>query len=442
VALHYFGTDGIRGRAFEPPLTIEDAHRWGGAWAHAAKLNGVQTLVIGWDGRVSCEAILRTFLAGFGSAAKTVLLGVVPTPAVAWITSRLPNAWGLVISASHNPPKDNGIKGFASDGTKLAEDTEQAIEAAFDATPAYMVGALVSQQMGGDLALQQGPMEEYLAHLGGLALPDNFPVVVDCAHGATAPWAIRPFSGAVQWVGTPADGERINVGVGSAHLDTLRKQVLASKAAAGVAFDGDGDRCLILDGRGELVDGDQMLWLLAQETQKRDGKLPGVIGTVMSNGGLERGLKELGVPFVRTPVGDKYMVRELASTGWNLAAEASGHLIQRHIGPTGDGMATALAVLRIIIERPAKHRWDWRFAQWPLRLLNIKTKGRKDLEQCPTLQKVIREANKEHGDSIRLVIRWSGTEPLLRLMAEAKEQWRVDKVIDDLADAAKADLLT
>jgi phosphoglucosamine mutase len=438
MALKYFGTDGVRGRAFEPPLTIEDAYRWGGAWASVAKENGVRTLVAGWDGRTSCAPFLRAFLAGFGNGAETVLLGVAPTPAVAWVTSRRPNAWGLVLSASHNPPEDNGIKGFDSKGAKLPEGIECALESAFDAMP----DAPAIQGSDLDLAIQQEDMEGYLTHLGGMHFPDSFPVVVDCAHGATAPWAPRLFTGAVQWIGVPTDGERINVGVGSTHLGALRKHLLATNAAAGVAFDGDGDRCLMLDDKGETVDGDQMLWLLAKEMKQRGGEPLGVIGTVMSNGGLEQGLNELGIPFVRTPVGDKYLVRELDSTGWDMAAEASGHLIQRHVGPGGDGMATALAVLRLIIEKPTERRWDWHFEQWPMQMVNLKVRQRKDLAACPALQSAIDGAKRECGGSVRLVVRWSGTEPLLRLMAEAKEQWRVEQAMGRLVDAAKADMLT
>ena len=441
MALKYFGTDGIRGRAFESPLSIQDVYRWGGAWAAVAKDNDIQNMIIGWDGRTSCTALLQAFLAGFGNEIKTILLGVVPTPAVAWITSRQKNAWGLVMSASHNPPEDNGLKGFDSRGAKLSEEVELAIETAFISVPKDRAEAHDLQHDDCNLPIQPGGMEDYLAHLGGMELPDSFPIVMDCAHGATAPWAARLFTGAVQWVGTPTDGGRINVGVGSTHLDALRKQVIATKAAAGAAFDGDGDRCLILNDKGEVIDGDQMLWLLAQDQKQRGNAPLGIIGTVMTNGGLEQGLNELGIPFVRTPVGDKFMIRELDITGWDMAAEASGHLIQRHIGPSGDGLATALSILGILIQKPAEHRWDWRFKPWPLKLVNIRTSYRRELGQCPTLQKAVENAQQEHGDSIRLVIRWSGTEPLLRLMAEAKESWQVEQVLGNLIAAARADLL-
>ncbi|MDR2697237.1 MAG: hypothetical protein LBB40_02035 [Holophagales bacterium] len=441
MGLKYFGTDGIRGHAFEPPLSIEEFYRWGQAWAVAAKDNNIQNLIIGWDGRTSCATLLQAFLAGFGCEIKTILLGIVPTPAVAWITSRQASAWGLVISASHNPPEDNGLKGFDSKGAKLAEEIELAIELAFAATSNDKVEKSVCQRNSRELTIQPEIMEKYLIHLGEILVPSSFPIAIDCAHGATAPWAGRIFKGSIHWVGIPADGERINVGVGSTQLDTLRQRLLTAKIGAGIAFDGDGDRCLILDDKGEVVDGDQMLWLLAQDHKLRGVTPPGIIGTVMSNGGLEQGLNELGIPFVRTPVGDKFMVRELDITGWDMAAETSGHLIQRHVGPSGDGLATALAVLRIIIKKPVEHRWNWRFKPWPLKLVNIRAQRRKDLESCTALQKAIESVNQDHGNSIRLVIRWSGTEPLLRLMAEAKENWQVEQVLERLTTAAKEDLL-
>ncbi|MCL1909146.1 MAG: hypothetical protein FWG12_07265 [Holophagaceae bacterium] len=441
--LRYFGTDGIRGRAFEAPLSIEDSYRWGKAWASVAKNNQIKNLVIGWDGRASCIELLQAFLEGFGQDIKTEILGVVPTPAVAWITSRQPNAWGLVISASHNPPEDNGLKGFDSRGTKLAQEIELEIEEVFAELAKKNIDRNTTQQTGGiqDIQTQPEAMETYIEHLGGMHMPDSFPVVIDCAHGATPHWAGRLFSGAVHWIGTPTDGSRINVGVGSTHLGALREKVLSVGAVAGIAFDGDGDRCLLLNGRGELIDGDQMLWLLAMEQVERGARPPGIIGTVMSNAGLEEALKNIAIPFIRTPVGDKFMVRELDNTGWNLAAEASGHLIQRHLGPSGDGLATALSVLQILTGKPAEHLWDWRFKPWPLKLVNIKARGRKEIGTCPALQKTIGELNTELGASIRLVIRWSGTEPLLRIMAEAKEGGLVERVLERLTTAAEADLL-
>lgn len=438
--LKYFGTDGIRGRAYETPLSIDDSYRWGLAWASVAKNNNIQNLVIGWDGRTSCETLLQAFLTGFGKNIKREMLGIVPTPAVSWITSRQANTWGLVISASHNPPEDNGLKGFDSRGTKLTREIELAIEKVFVELANEDIKKGAKQQTVG-MQIQPQAMESYLAHLGCLQIPDSFPIVIDCAHGATPHWAGRIFSGAIHWIGTPTDGKRINVGVGSTHLQTLRDKIYSTAAAAGIAFDGDGDRCLILNDKGELIDGDQMLWLLALEEYERGNRPRGIIGTVMSNAGLEESLKSLGIPFVRTPVGDKFMVRELDNTGWNMAAEASGHLIQRHLGTSGDGLATALSVLRILLNKPAENRWDWCFKPWSLKLVNIETTRRKEISTCPALQKTIEELNSDYGESVRLVIRWSGTEPLLRIMVEARENDLVERASELLATAAKDDLL-
>jgi len=358
----------------------------------------------------------------------------VPTPAVAYGAATRPGAWGLVLSASHNPPEDNGIKGFDGKGEKLPEEDEAALEAAFDALPP--VAGLHAA-----LPVQDAVAAAYIQHLGGIDLPDDLSLVVDCAHGATAPWAPLLLRGkSVHWLGVPADGERINVGVGSTHMKALSAKVQELGASAGIAFDGDGDRCLMVDAEGLLVDGDQLLWLLAQDLHRGGRPLPGVVGTVMSNGGLEEALTGSGIPFVRTPVGDKHMLRELGRRNWDLAAEASGHIVQKHVGPSGDGMATALAVLRALLHRSPEQRWAWRFQPWPLRLVNILARDRRPLEACPRLQATIQELEDHHGAALRMVIRWSGTEPKLRLMVEAKRTDLMNQALGALELAARADL--
>lgn len=431
--LRYFGTDGVRGKAFVSPLTLEETARWGRAWGEVARSKGIRELVIGWDPRTSSEPLAEAFLQGLDGQLRPEVLGMVPTPAVAWVTQRRPEAWGLMISASHNPPEDNGLKGFNGDGEKLSEEEEAAVEAAFEATT-----HIAPWQV--DLNADAGAVEAYLAHLEGLDLPEDFSLVVDCAHGATAPWAPRLLRGSVHWLGLPADGARINVGVGSTHLGALQAAVVERGAAAGVAFDGDGDRCLFIDSVGELVDGDQLLWLLAQDFHRQGKVLPGLVGTLMTNGGLEESLRTLGIPLVRTAVGDKFMLRELAIRGWDLAAEASGHVIQKHIGPSGDGLATALSVLHALLRRKPKARWDWRFRPWPLKLVNLVATERRPVEDCPQLLKAMTELEARHGEAIRLVVRWSGTEPKLRLMVEARETPLMLEALESLERAARADL--
>lgn len=445
MTLRYFGTDGIRGKALQPPLTLGDAARWGRAFSEVAAGQGIETLVLGWDPRLSSPPMAKAFVGGFSHPVRADVLGMVPTPAVAWATARAnrgagrgagqgaDRAWGVMISASHNPPEDNGIKGFNGLGEKLGPGEEAAIEAAYEE-------GTWAESMPAELAVDAAPVEAYLDHLGHLELPPGLPIVADCAHGATAPWAGRVLGGAVRWLGVPADGARINVGVGSTHLERLQAEVRGRGAALGLAFDGDGDRCLLVDPDGGLVDGDQMLWLLALDRLEAGDPPPGVVGTVMSNGGLEEALAAKGIPFERTPVGDKFLLRRLAERGWDLAAEASGHVIQKRLGPSGDGLATALAVLQALLRRPGPQRWSWRFQPWPLRLVNLRTAHRRPVEECPGLQAAVKGLEAAHGAALRLVIRWSGTEPKLRLMGEAKDAALLDAAMEALRLAAAVDL--
>lgn len=435
MSLRYFGTDGIRGTALEPPLRLEDASRWGAAWAQAARAEGIERLVVGWDPRISSEPLFQAFRQGVGMRLEVCSLGMVPTPAVAWNVIRQVQAgtpaWGLMISASHNPPADNGLKGFNDRGEKLEEEQERAIEEAFDALQEPTTILVEASTLS---------LQPYLDHLDGVDLPEGFHVVVDCAHGATAPWAPKLLRGDVQFLGVPADGARINVGGGSTHLDTLQAEVQRGGAALGVAFDGDGDRCLLLDPAGTLVDGDQILWLLVQDLLDRGQEVPGVVGTLMTNAGLEAALASRGVQFVRTPVGDKFMLRELGRRGWDLAAEASGHVIQRHLGPSGDGLATALEALAALLRRPAAERWSWRFSPWPLRLVNLVASSRRPVADCLALVAAQADLESTRGKDLRIVVRWSGTEPKLRLMVEAREQHLVEEALAALESAARMDL--
>lgn len=434
MTLRYFGTDGVRGQALESPLSLQETTRWGRAWAEIARLRGAEEMVIGWDPRTSSEPLAHAFIHGMGSHLRLCLLGLVPTPAVAWVTERRPRAWGLMISASHNPPDDNGLKGFNECGEKLSEEDEAAIETAFD--------SILDQKQGSaSFPVIAEPTEAYLDHLVGLDLPADFKVIVDCAHGATAPWAPRLLRGpGVRFLGIPADGTRINVGVGSTHIESLQEEVRRTGADAGIAFDGDGDRCLFVDSLGHIVDGDQLIWLLAQDLHRSHAPLPGVVGTLMSNGGLEQALQELGIPFVRTQVGDKFMLRELGRRGWDLAAEASGHIIQKHLGPSGDGMATAIACLQALLHKTPKQRWAWTFKPWPLKLVNLNARDRRPVEDCERLQLVMTELETKYGNMVRVVVRWSGTEPKLRLMVEAKDEISMLEALHGLEGAARADL--
>jgi len=436
MSLRYFGTDGIRGVALRSPLTLEEVTRWGAAWAQVARKAGVKRLVVGWDPRSSSCPMSEAFILGVGLNLKVLVLGMAPTPAVAWNVARLTTegekTWGLMISASHNPPEDNGLKGFNELGEKLEEKQERAIELAFDELPKHTTISAAPSRLD---------LQSYLAHLEGLTLPPDFRVVIDCAHGATAEAAIELFHGGdIHWLGVPADGPRINVGVGSTHLDALAAAVAVQGAHLGIAFDGDGDRCLLVDAEGRVVDGDQMVWLLAQDRVACGDAPPGVVGTLMTNGGLAQALGQAGIPFVRTAVGDKYLLREMAKRGWDLAAEASGHLIQKRVGPSGDGLAAALSILRALLHRPADRRWAWTFVPWPQRLVNVMAKDRKAVAACGDLLSAMAAIDSRWGSGVRQVVRWSGTEPKLRLMVEAQEAGWVDQALTELEAAARRDL--
>jgi phosphoglucosamine mutase len=436
MSLRYFGTDGIRGVALRSPLTLEEVSRWGAAWARVAREEGVKRLVVGWDPRSSSSPMSEAFILGVGLGLKVLVLGMAPTPAVAWNVARLAaegeKTWGLMISASHNPPEDNGLKGFNELGEKLEEEQEQAIEAAFDELPEPTTISVPPARLD---------LQPYLAHLEGITLPPDFRVVIDCAHGATAEAALELFKGGdLHWIGVPADGPTINVGVGSTHLAALSAAVVARGAHLGIAFDGDGDRCLLVDGAGEVVDGDQMVWLLTQDRVAGGDAPPGVVGTLMTNGGLAQVLGQAGIPFVRTAVGDKFLLREMARRGWDLAAEASGHLIQKRVGPSGDGLAAALSILRALLHRPADRRWAWTFQPWPQRLVNVMARDRKAVEACTELVAAMAGVEARWGAGIRQVVRWSGTEPKLRLMVEAQETAWVDQALLELEAAARRDL--
>ena len=437
MSLRYFGTDGIRGVALRSPLTLEEVSRWGAAWAQVAREAGVERLVVGWDPRPSSVPMSEAFIRGVGLGLEVLVLGMAPTPAVAWNVARLSEegekAWGLMISASHNPPEDNGLKGFNELGEKLEENQERAIEAAFGSLPEPTYLAAPQESLD---------LQPYLAHLGGIDLPADFGVVIDCAHGATAEAALKLFRGeSIHWLGVPADGPRINVGVGSTHLDALSAAVTDRGAQLGIAFDGDGDRCLLVDGAGQVVDGDQMVWLLAQDRVACGDAPPGVVGTLMTNGGLAQALAQAGIPFVRTAVGDKYLLREMAKRDWDLAAEASGHLIQKRVGPSGDGLAAALSILRALLHRAVDQRWIWTFRPWPQRLVNVVARDRKAIDACAGLTSAMAAIDARWGEGVRQVVRWSGTEPKLRLMVEAQESAWVDQALQELESAARRDLV-
>jgi len=439
-----FGTDGIRGKAGVAPLEPATVARVGEALVRSL-MDGAapHRFVIGRDTRESGEWIERELARGLTSGgAQVVSAGVVPTPAIAYLARTEGFDAGLVISASHNPYEDNGIKVFGGSGVKLTEKLEASVERLV-ADPSWQVGAAPGVIERQDLS------RPYLEHLE-LILDDAGPlagsaIVVDCANGATAAMAPALLSSLgfdVRPIGVSPDGRNINLACGSTHLDGLAREVVATGARLGIAFDGDGDRALFVDAAGKIVDGDAVL-LIAALHLKRAGRLPGdaVVATVMSNIGLEIALRDRGISLVRTAVGDKYVMEEMVKRGCALGGEQSGHIIFADHLFTGDGLATALNVLRIMAQS-GRELADLagELVTYPQVLVNVRVRQRSDYTQVPAIAATIARVEQGLAGHGRLLIRFSGTEPLLRIMLEGSDQAEIRAWADEIAAVVKEQL--
>jgi phosphoglucosamine mutase len=440
-----FGTDGIRGTANRAPMDAATALRLGQA---AGRFFNRGThrhrVVIGKDTRLSGYMLEPALTAGFvGAGMDVVLVGPMPTPAIALLTRSLRADLGVMISASHNPYEDNGIKLFGPDGLKLSDAQEMAIEA-------LMAGDLASAQvaparLGRASRLEDAP-GRYIE-----AAKQSFPrrmtleglrIVVDCAHGAAyrvAPTVLWELGAEVVSIGVAPDGFNINKGVGSTAPAELAGLVRERRADIGIALDGDADRLVLVDEAGTIIDGDQILALIAASWHA-EGKLRGgaVVATVMSNMGLERYLKGLGLGLLRTAVGDRYVGEKMREMGCNLGGEQSGHMIMPDFSTTGDGLIAALQVLAVLVEerRPASEVCR-RFTPLPQRLVNVRFTGASPLKH-EAVQREIAAQEEKLGDRGRILIRPSGTEPLIRVMAEGEDQALVDATVEALAEVIRA----
>ncbi len=434
-----FGTDGIRGTANSEPMTAETALRVGtAAAAHFTRGDHRHRVVIGKDTRLSGYLLEPALTAGFVSMGMDVILvGPMPTPAVAMLTRSLRADIGVVISASHNPYQDNGIKFFGPDGFKLSDDVEAEIEARADngISDHLVEPAKLGRAMRLDDAV--GRYTEFVKQTfpRGLTL-DGIKIVVDCANGAAykvAPEVLWELGAEVIPVGVNPDGFNINKDCGSTHTETLSSQVVAHGADIGIALDGDADRVLFADENGSLIDGDQVLGLVARSWQER-GLLQGggIVATVMSNLGLERFLDGLNIKLNRTAVGDRYVVETMRSEKMNLGGEQSGHIIMSDYGTTGDGLIAALQVLAVVVEskKPASQICRV-FDPLPQLLRNVPVNGKDPLENS-AVKKTIAANEKKLGRTGRILIRKSGTEPLIRVMAEGEDQQLIDHVVAEI----------
>ncbi len=442
MARKYFGTDGIRGATNSAPMTAAMAMKVGmAAGAHFVRGDHKHRVVIGKDTRLSGYMLENAMVAGFTSVGMdVVLLGPMPTPAVAMLTKSMRADLGVMISASHNPYADNGIKLFGPDGYKLSDEDEMAIEALIDGE----VPLAASENIG--RARRVDDAQGRYIHFAKSTFPDDLrldglKIVIDCANGAAyqvAPAALWELGAEVVAIGVSPNGKNINAGVGSTAPDTLRETVVGTGAAIGIALDGDADRLIVVDENGKVIDGDQLMALIAGGWA-RQGRLQGdgLVATVMSNLGLERHLTSQGLGMVRTKVGDRHVLEEMRSSGYNVGGEQSGHIILSDYATTGDGLVAALQVLAEIKRAGAPasevlHRFD----PLPQLLKNVRFKGGKPLDDA-RVQDVIAAAEAELSGRGRLVIRPSGTEPVIRVMAEGDDRAQVEVVVDRICDAVR-----
>lgn len=438
----YFGTDGIRGRVGTWPISADFMLRLGHAAGTVLGRGARGTVLIGKDTRVSgymFEAALEAGLVAAGCDVR--LLGPLPTPAVAWLTQTLGASAGIVISASHNPYDDNGVKFFGADGEKLDDALELAIEAAVAQT-----FATVDSHALGKARRVTDAAQRYEAFCRGTVAADfslqGLRIVLDCAHGATyhvAPRVFQALGAALTVIGAAPDGFNINAGFGSTQPQALQRAVLDAGADLGIAFDGDGDRVLMVDARGALVDGDDLLFVLARDLAAR-GLLRGVVvGTLMSNEALARAIIALGAPFVRANVGDRHVRRALREHGGVLGGEASGHMLCLDRAGAGDGIVTALAVLEALARSGQPlHQACAELGKWPQRTINLRISVPADaLLAAPAVRAALAATERALAGHGRVVLRASGTEPLVRVTVEARDAQRVDQLATQLAEIVR-----
>lgn len=438
----YFGTDGIRGKVGDSPITPDFVLKLGWAAGKVLARHGSRKIIIGKDTRISgymLESSLEAGLAAAGLSAS--FTGPMPTPAVAYLTRTFRAEAGIVISASHNPYYDNGIKFFSIDGTKLPDEVEEAIEAEMEKPITCVESAELGRAnrivdaAGRYIEFCKGtfPNEQSL---------NSLKVVLDCANGATyhiAPNVFSELGAQVITMGCDPNGININEECGATDVRKLQERVLAEKADVGLAFDGDGDRIIMVDHQGNKVDGDQILYIIAREALRQGQLKGGVVGTLMSNMGLEIALKQLGIPFERAKVGDRYVLEKLQEKGWRMGAENSGHVILLDKTTTGDGIVAGLQVLSAMVRNHMSlHDLCSGMKLLPQILVNVRFKGKHDPLQSDAVIAANEQVEKELAGKGRVLLRKSGTEPLIRVMVEGENEETVTEMANRIADAVKA----
>lgn len=438
----YFGTDGIRGKVGETPITPDFVLKLGWAAGKVLARHGSKKIIIGKDTRISGYMLESALEAGLAAAGLTAAFtGPMPTPAIAYLTRTFRAEAGIVISASHNPFDDNGIKFFSSEGTKLPDDVEEAIELEMEKPITCVESAQLGRASrivdaaGRYIEFCKGTFPSEL-NLNGLK------IVVDCANGATyhiAPNVLRELGATVIAIGVQPDGMNINKECGATDLKLLQQRVLAEKADIGLAYDGDGDRIMMIDHLGDKVDGDQILYIIAREALRQGQLRGGVVGTLMSNMGLELALKQLGIPFTRAKVGDRYVLEKMQEKGWRLGAENSCHVILLDKTTTGDGIVASLQVLTAMVRNHMSlHDLCSGMKMLPQVLVNVRFAGEHDPLQSDAVRTVTADVEKALAGRGRVLLRKSGTEPLIRVMVEGENEAQVTELANRIADQVKA----
>jgi phosphoglucosamine mutase len=442
MARKYFGTDGIRGKIGCYPMTPDFVLKLGWAAGKVLASNGHPLVLIGKDTRISGYMLESALQAGLVAAGVNIrLLGPMPTPAVAYLTRAFRASAGIVISASHNPYDDNGVKFFSGDGTKLPDEVEEEIERWLD-----MDFKTVSSDELGKVERAKDAAGRYIEFCKR-ALPNTVSLkglrmVVDCANGATyhvAPDVFKELGAEVIAIGNTPDGININEACGATHVDGLCDAVLRYRADLGIALDGDGDRLIMVDQHGDTVDGDEILAIIAHH-RHAEGKLQGgVVGTLMSNLGLEKSIQALGVPFYRAKVGDRYVIEQMTQHDCDLGGESSGHIIVRNFITTGDGIIAALQVLRAM-RMTGKSLRDLKsvMTKYPQTLINVPTKHKINLNESVAIQDAVRQVEQQLGSRGRVLLRASGTEPLIRVMVEGEDPGETAELAEQIAGAVRA----
>lgn len=443
----YFGTDGIRGRVGTAPITPDFMLKLG--WAAGTvfankKGNGRNKILIGKDTRISGYMFEAALEAGVTAAGVDIsLLGPMPTPAIAYLTRTLRAQAGIVISASHNSFEDNGIKFFSGEGSKLPDELEYAIEEQLKLD----VSTVAPQSLGKASRVTDAAgryIEFCKSSIGSSLKFSGMKVVVDCAHGSTyhiAPKVFEELGAKVKAIGVSPDGMNINAQCGSTSPEKLVEAVLAENADIGIAFDGDGDRVIMVDHKGNIVDGDEILYVIARDRRRQNIDFGGVVGTAMSNLGLELALDALDVPFVRTAVGDRYVMQEMQERGWDLGGESSGHIICLDITTTGDGIISALQALAAIVncDQPLADLCR-KMHKLPQTMINVKLGKGLDVRANTRIQNAVADVERRLGKSGRVLLRPSGTEPVVRVMVEGEDKDIVASLAQELSEVVTAEV--